>query len=99
LKARSTACEPVEYADLLNAAGAQADVWETTYVQRLSGPDPVLEWVTGTALRPIRAVLDDADWREFRSELAAMLYAAYPARSDGSTWFPFRRIFAVARVA
>ena len=34
--------------------------------------------------------------REFRAELAPRLRAAYPARPDGSTWFPFRRIFAVA---
>ncbi|MCX6466327.1 MAG: trans-aconitate 2-methyltransferase, partial [Pseudonocardiales bacterium] len=30
---------------------------------------------------------------------APRLRAAYPARPDGSTWFPFRRIFAVARTA
>ena len=33
----------------------------------------------------------------FRAELAPRLRAAYPARPDGTTWFPFRRIFAVAR--
>ena len=31
------------------------------------------------------------------AELAPRLRAAYPARPDGTTWFPFRRIFAVAR--
>ena len=34
----------------------------------------------------------------FRAELAPRLRAAYPAQPDGTTWFPFRRIFAVARV-
>ena len=28
-----------------------------------------------------------------------MLAAAYPARADGVTYFPFRRVFVVARVA
>ena len=88
---------PQDYAKLLAASGAQVDVWETTYLHRLTGDDPVLEWVTGTALRPVRAALDDEDWARFRTELAPRLRAAYPARPDGTTWFPFRRIFAVAQ--
>lgn len=85
------------YADVLADAGAEVDAWETTYVQRLAGPDPVLEWLAGTALRPVRAALDDDGWAAFRAELALRLRAAYPRRADGTTWFEFRRIFAVAR--
>ncbi|MBW4721751.1 trans-aconitate 2-methyltransferase [Saccharothrix obliqua] len=85
------------YADVLGDA-AEVDAWETTYLQRLTGPDAVLEWISGTALRPVRAALDDAAWAEFRAALAPRLRAAYPRRADGATWFPFRRIFAVARV-
>lgn len=88
---------PVDYADLLTKSGCVVDAWETTYIQRLTGPSAVLEWITGTALRPIRAALNDEDWRRFRAELAPMLDAAYPPRADGTTWFPFRRVFAVAR--
>ena len=88
---------PQGYADLLTDAGCAVDAWETTYIQQLSGPDPVLEWVTGTALRPIRAALDEDDWQHFRTDLAADLRELYPARPDGTTWFPFRRVFVVAR--
>jgi len=97
LRGADTVAEPAEYADLLVDAGAQADVWETTYVQRLTGPDPVLRWIEGTALRPVRDALDDTAYAAFTAELAPRLRAAYPQRSDGTTWFPFRRIFAVAR--
>jgi len=90
--------DPAGYADVLVEAGCEVDAWETTYLQRLSGPDPVLEWVTGTALRPIRAALDENAWPEFRAELAVELRKQYPARADGTTWFPFRRVFAVAQV-
>ncbi|MFI9380131.1 trans-aconitate 2-methyltransferase [Kutzneria sp. NPDC052558] len=90
--------DPAGYADVLVEAGCEVDAWETTYLQRLSGPDPVLEWVTGTALRPIRAALDENAWTEFRAELAVELRKQYPPRADGATWFPFRRVFAVARV-
>jgi len=88
--------EPAEYAALLAATGAEVDVWETTYLHPLTDPDPVLEWISSTALRPVRDALDEA-YAAFRAELAPRLRAAYPARPDGTAWFPFRRIFAVAR--
>jgi trans-aconitate 2-methyltransferase len=96
LPGESTVGEPADYAALLQACGAEVDVWETTYLQRLTGEDPVLEWISATALRPVREALDDAGWAAFRAELAPRLRAAYPADADGATWFPFRRIFAVA---
>jgi trans-aconitate 2-methyltransferase len=91
--------DPAGYASLLADAGCEVDAWETTYLQRLAGGDPVLEWVTGTALRPIRSALDEPEWAEFRADLAPRLRAEYPMRDDGTTWFPFRRVFVVARVA
>ncbi|MET8999045.1 trans-aconitate 2-methyltransferase [Amycolatopsis sp. NPDC004169] len=90
---------PVEYANLLADAGCDVDAWETTYVQPLTGPSPVLEWITGTALRPIHAALTDAEWEQFRASLAPLLREAYPPRPDGVTWFEFRRVFFVARVS
>ncbi|MGI5501979.1 trans-aconitate 2-methyltransferase [Lentzea sp. CA-135723] len=96
-RAEKPVLDPVEYANLLGSCST-VDVWETTYVQRLSGADPVLEWVTGTALRPVRAALSVEDWEAYRAELAPRLREAYPRRADGTTWFPFRRIFAVAQL-
>ena len=88
--------DPTGYATVLTEAGCAVDAWETTYVQRLTGDDPVLSWVSGTALRPIRDALDDAEWDGFVAELAPVLRAAYPPQSDATTWLPFRRVFAVA---
>ena len=98
LRGEGAVAEPAEYAALLAATGAEVDVWETTYLHRLTGPDPVLEWIGSTALRPVRDALDEGGYAAFRAELAPRLRAAYPAQPDGTTWFPFRRIFAVARV-
>ncbi|MGE0218954.1 trans-aconitate 2-methyltransferase, partial [Mycolicibacterium sp.] len=86
------------YAGLLTDAGCSVDAWETTYVHQLSGPNPVLEWITGTALHPVRSRLSDADWESFRAELIPMLDVHYPRRADGTTFFPFRRIFVAAHV-
>ncbi|HUR74235.1 MAG TPA: methyltransferase domain-containing protein [Sporichthya sp.] len=89
---------PARYADALAAAGARPDVWETTYLHRLEGPDPVLAWTSGTALRPVLKALDaDPGAKEaFLAEYGEAVRAAYPVGRDGVTTFPFRRIFAVA---
>jgi trans-aconitate 2-methyltransferase len=97
LRGEETVPEPAEYAELLSGSGADVDVWETTYLHRLTGEDPVLTWISATALRPVRDALPADDYAAFRTELAPRLRAAYPRRPDGTTWFPFRRIFAVAR--
>ena len=88
--------EPAGYLGILLDAGFAADAWETSYQQVLPGPDPVLEWVRGTALRPVLAALPPDDGAAFESEYAAALREAYPAGPHG-TVFPFRRIFAMGR--
>ncbi len=90
--------EPDAYLTRLVALGCEADVWETTYLQILQGEDPVLDWVKGTALRPVLTALADDPGASgaFVAEYARALRAAYPTGPHG-TVFPFRRIFAVAR--
>ncbi|WP_040926226.1 trans-aconitate 2-methyltransferase [Saccharomonospora marina] len=90
--------DPLDYAELFADLGCQVDAWETTYIQRLTGDDAVLEWVSGTALRPVKAALPEGEWLAFREQLAPLLAEAYPSRGDGTTWLPFRRVFVVARV-
>ncbi|SFE10737.1 trans-aconitate 2-methyltransferase [Blastococcus tunisiensis] len=91
--------EPAGYLEILTAAGLAADVWETTYLHLLPGPDPVLAWVRGTTLLPVLARLPASDVPRFTAEYAAALREAYPARSDGTVALPFRRVFAVGHRA
>ncbi len=88
--------EPVDYLQLLLDAGCAADIWETTYYQLLTGERPVLEWVRGTALRPVLDSLGAADAADFERTYAPLLEKAYP-KSDHGTVFPFRRIFMVGQ--
>lgn len=88
--------DPTEYADLLAPGSSHVDVWETTYLHVLQGEDPVLRWVSGTALRPIFDRLQPDERRRFESDLRELLAEAYPSRSYG-TPFPFRRIFVVVQ--
>jgi trans-aconitate 2-methyltransferase len=99
LRGTDAVLEPVAYATLLTDVGRTVDAWETTYVHRLpvDGPEhPVLRWVEGTALRPVRAALDEREWVAYRAELERRLRDAYPVH-NGLVFFPFRRIFVVAR--
>jgi trans-aconitate 2-methyltransferase len=96
--AQDAVLTPAAYLDRLTALGCTADVWETTYVHLLTGEDAVLDWVKGTALRPVLTALDDdpAARDAFVDVYRAALRRAYPAGPHG-TPFPFRRVFAVAR--
>lgn len=88
--------EPVTYLEALLAQGCRAEVWETTYLQVLQGPDAVVRWMTGTGLRPLLGALDEAEQGEFLAAYRSLVAEAYPAR-DAGTVLPYRRIFAVAR--
>ncbi|WP_418957490.1 trans-aconitate 2-methyltransferase [Streptomyces tritici] len=98
LRGPAPVLEPAEYLTRLLGHGCAADVWETTYLQVLTGEDPVLDWVKGTGLRPVLTRLeDDPDAADaFLAEYRDLLRAAYPPGPHG-TVFPFRRVFAVAR--
>lgn len=89
--------DPAGYLGLLAGLGCAVDAWETTYAQLLTGDDPVLDWVKGTALRPILTRLaDDPDAAErFTAQYRERLREAFPPGPHG-TVYPFRRIFAVA---
>jgi trans-aconitate 2-methyltransferase len=86
--------DPGDYVRLLARPGFQVDAWETTYQHILPGKEPVLEWMKGTTLRPVLAILDEEQATDFISEYAEGLGRAYPAESFG-TLFPFRRVFTV----
>lgn len=98
--------EPEEYLEALLdiPRAATVEVWETTYFHVLVGPDPVLDWIKGTTLRPLLEALRargsqhrPGDEQEFLDSYAAALRAAYPKDRAGRTIFPFRRIFGVFR--
>lgn len=85
------------YIDCLTPLAASIDAWETIDHLMLDGDDAVLEWMSGTALRPFFAALTPGECVGFRRELGALLAVAYPRRPDGRTLFPFARRYCVAR--
>ncbi|MGH8926868.1 MAG: methyltransferase domain-containing protein [Acidimicrobiia bacterium] len=93
---RHPVAEASEYRAWLGDLSAEIDQWRTTYFHVLDGPNPVLEWVRGSVLAPVLTALDESDRQPFEAELANLYRQAYPPQPDGTTIFPFSRIFVVA---
>jgi trans-aconitate 2-methyltransferase len=95
---RAVAVErPEVYLRALAEAGLVPDVWQTTYLHLLQGDNAVLEWVKGTALRPVLDALadDEGATQAFLEECGVALLEEYPSSPYG-TLFPFRRTFMAA---
>jgi trans-aconitate 2-methyltransferase len=93
---RAWVLDPAAYLDLLTPHARRVDVWETRYHQVLEGENAVLEWVRATGLRPVLEALDEEEQERFLVPYAAALRRAYPPRTNGTTVYPFPRLFFVA---
>lgn len=86
-----------DYYDVLSESARRVDLWDTEYLHVLPNATAIVEWLTGTALRPILSQLeDDGVRRRFLAEYAERIRETYPTRRDGRILFPFRRRFVVA---
>lgn len=86
---------PREYYNIFAPLAHTIDIWTTEYAQILTGDDPVFQWVSGTALRPFLTILQGAEQQEFCETYKHLLQEAYPPSADGTTLFPFKRLFMV----
>jgi trans-aconitate 2-methyltransferase len=84
------------YIQTLASLRFQVDAWETTYHHILQGENAVLEWVKGTALRPVLNALEPELHNRFFEELGEKYLEVYPKQAFG-TLFAFNRLFFVAR--
>jgi trans-aconitate 2-methyltransferase len=84
------------YYDLL-AAGAEVDVWRTTYHHRMADPAAIVQWLRATGLRPFLDPLPADLQPIFLAEYERRIDTAYPPRADGARLLAFPRLFIVAR--
>lgn len=87
---------PDTYRELLLEFFDDIDIWETTYHQVLHGEDPVLEFVKGSLLTAAIGALPDEEYGVFEAAYRQSLRDVYPMNTDGTTTFPFSRLFIVA---
>ena len=85
-----------DYHRLLAPLSRELRVWVTEYFHALSGPDPVINWLSGTALRPAFKHLAERDSSQLLSNFATAVAKQYPRRSDGTVLLPYKRLFLVA---
>jgi trans-aconitate 2-methyltransferase len=86
----------VDYYVALAPVCAQIDLWRTTYVHALQGPDAIVAWVASTGLRPFLAPLAPDERQAFLAQYRGEIGAAYPPLADGRVLLPFPRLFIVA---
>jgi trans-aconitate 2-methyltransferase len=94
--ARGDLPKPEDYYDLLRPWCSHLDIWHSVYNHVMAGPQAIVEWFKGSALRPFLDALDDDRRGAFLTDYTAQIAKAYPARCDGQVLLRFPRLFMVA---
>ena len=94
--ARGDLPKPESYYDLLRPLCSRLDIWHTAYNHVMAGPEAIVEWFKGSALRPFLDALDAKARNAFVADYTAKIARAYPARFDGKVVLRFPRLFIVA---
>jgi trans-aconitate 2-methyltransferase len=88
---------PEVYYDALAPGARSVDLWETTYFHVMDSQTAIVDWMSGTGLRPFLEALDgEGERARFTQMLEAQVAEAYETRVDGRVLFPFRRTFVIA---
>ena len=72
------------------------DVWMTTYVHPLDGPQGIADWFAGSGLRPFLDPLDEGERDAFLVRYRRELGESYPPQPDGTALLAYPRLFLVA---
>jgi trans-aconitate 2-methyltransferase len=94
--ARDDLPRPSAYYDLLRPLCAHIDIWHIVYNHVMAGPEAIVEWFKGSALRPFLSALDGDMQAEYLAAYRAAIARAYPPRFDGRVLLRFPRLFIVA---
>lgn len=94
--ARADLPRPEAYYDLLRPACRHLDIWHTVYNHVMAGPDAIVEWFKGSALRPYLSALPAGQRDAYLGAYGRALGRAYPPRIDGKVLLRFPRVFIVA---
>jgi trans-aconitate 2-methyltransferase len=94
--ARVDLLPPESYYDLLKPLCHRVEIWHTIYNHIVAGPEAIVEWFKGSALRPFLSALDAPAADEFLQEYTAEIARHYAPRFDGQILLRFPRLFLVA---
>lgn len=86
-----------DYYDLLAPLARSVDVWHTVYQHPMASAAAIVEWVSGTGLKPFVDPLPQDLRASFLAAYERGIDVAYPARADGRRLLAFPRMFIVAQ--
>ena len=78
-----TSSTPLGYITALGDAGAAGGSWETRYAYPLTGAGRLVEYVSGSMLRPVLAPLTPDEADQFLAEFSQRVSDANPPRVIG----------------
>ncbi|MDC0994057.1 methyltransferase domain-containing protein [bacterium] len=84
------------YYDVLSSISSSLAIWMTEYYHVMESPEAVLDWISGTGLRPFIAALETEEANDFKKVLLGKYIDAYARQKDDKVIFPFKRQFIVA---
>jgi len=86
-----------DYYRLLTPLMSHFEIWQTTYVHTLNGPEDIVAWFEGSGLRPFLEPLGATERQAFLARYKEELTLAYPRQKDGKVLLRYPRLFFVAR--
>ena len=95
-KLRSAVLSLHQYYDMLAPQAASVDVFHTIYQHRMQSAAAIVEWVSGTGLKPFVEKLPASQQPAYLAAYQALVEQHYPVRSDGLRLLAFPRFFLVA---
>lgn len=94
---RRPVADPDAYWRMLSDRTTMLDIWETEYLQVLSGANPVAEYTKGSWLKQFLDRLEEPERSAFEADYRQRVVTHYQKQADGRTLFPFRRLFILAQ--
>ncbi len=85
------------YYEALKPVCRSVEIWQTLYEHVMDGPQAIVEWFKGSALRPFLAALDASMAGEFLDAYTEDIARNYQPRFDGKILLRFPRLFVVAK--
>ncbi len=84
-----------EYYEMLSKRTDKISIWITDYVHEMEDHSKIVDFLSGTALRPHFEILNESERKCFLDELLINIAKTYPIQSNGKVLFPFKRLFLI----
>lgn len=89
------ALSPEEYYDIAVSTGSRFAIWKTEYMHTAENIDEIIQWYSGSVLRPYIHAIPEKKRLQFTEELRKLVPKHYSPRPDGSFVLSFARLFLV----